>query len=332
MGIKGRQVVVKALLCLAGTLGVVALLFGVSPWPEGPAPQRAERAPEELIEAAMASPLEEAEEGTETAAEPLSPVVEPPAPLIADEVADVMSSRAAADMEGVDAATVDLIEAAVKRFAAAALEKLYGAVRMASAPSVDDAQDETAAPEIAPAAEAAASQAGLASEAVEAARDVPMDVASSAPVDAVASPEPLAGVSAAPAAAEPAGGSSGTAPHGAGQVGLSHPGRPPQTAAGQPEPVPTPHTLSGVMGYRLPLVSRQQLPDQVVSGVLIPAHTTYVILQPGYWELVGLSPPEVEGLQAIADKANTDERTAPSGPSGGRNPFKRPRKKKSDGE
>ena len=51
--------------------------------------------------------------------------------------------------------------------------------------------------------------------------------------------------------------------------------------AGLPRPVRVPGTLRGVMGYRLPLVSRQEVPGQVVSGVLIPAHTTYVILQPG---------------------------------------------------
>lgn len=76
-------------------------------------------------------------------------------------------------------------------------------------------------------------------------------------------------------------------------------------------PVLVPGTLRGVMGYRLPLVSRQQVPAQVVSGVLIPAHTTYVILQPGYWELVGLSPAEVEALRAAA---NADDPVAQSEP------------------
>ena len=80
--------------------------------------------------------------------------------------------------------------------------------------------------------------------------------------------------------------------------------------AGPPHPVPIPGTLRGVMGYRLPLVSRQELPDQVVSGVLIPAHTTYVILQPGHWELVGLSPDEVELLRDAAAKAKTEELSA----------------------
>ena len=63
------------------------------------------------------------------------------------------------------------------------------------------------------------------------------------------------------------------------------------------QPVVVPSTLRGVMGYRMPLVSRQGVPDQVVSGVLIPAHTTFVILKPGYWELVGLEPGEVERLR-----------------------------------
>ena len=57
------------------------------------------------------------------------------------------------------------------------------------------------------------------------------------------------------------------------------------------------------MGYRLPLVSRQEVPDQVVSGVLIPAHTTYVILRPGEWELTGLSAAEIELLRKVAGKA-----------------------------
>ena len=86
-----------------------------------------------------------------------------------------------------------------------------------------------------------------------------------------------------------------------------------------PRPVVVPGTLRGVMGYRLPLVSRQEVPGQVVSGVLIPAHTTYVILQPGHWELVGLSPAEVEALRAAA---NADEPAQPEPPSRGWNPLR----------
>ena len=118
------------------------------------------------------------------------------------------------------------------------------------------------------------------------------------------SPRSLAHSVALPAAeaSGPSGGPSEVAAHGARQAG------PPQSAA-----VLVPGTLRGVMGYRLPLVSRQGLPDQVVSGVLIPAHTTYVIVQPGYWELVGLSPDEVENLRAAAGKTGTDAAAAPTG-------------------
>ena len=73
---------------------------------------------------------------------------------------------------------------------------------------------------------------------------------------------------------------------------------PPEPPAQEVEPVRVPGTLRGVMGYRLPLVSRQEVPDQVVSGVLIPAHTTFVVLRGGEWELVDLKPEELERLRA----------------------------------
>ena len=79
---------------------------------------------------------------------------------------------------------------------------------------------------------------------------------------------------------------------------------PPLVAVERLRPVLVPQTLRGVMGYRLPLVSRQEVPAQVVSGVLIPAHTTYVILKPGHWELIGLTPAE---LEALRDTAKADE-------------------------
>ena len=79
---------------------------------------------------------------------------------------------------------------------------------------------------------------------------------------------------------------------GAGQAGESR-----HSTGLPPHPAVVPGTLRGVMGYRMPLVSRQGVPDQVVSGVLIPAHTTFVILKPGYWELVGLERGEVERLR-----------------------------------
>ena len=99
----------------------------------------------------------------------------------------------------------------------------------------------------------------------------------------------------------------------------------PPAAVYQPGPVVVPGTLRGVMGYRLPLVSRQQVPAQVVSGVLILAHTTYVILRPGHWELVGLSPAEVEALRAAAD---TGESAESEPPSRGWNPLRLFRKNK----
>ena len=101
---------------------------------------------------------------------------------------------------------------------------------------------------------------------------------------------------------------------------------------GQVEPLLAPDTLRGVMGYRLPLISRQELPDQVVSGVLIPAHTTYVILEPGYWELVGLSPDETRAMRAGADKATGGELSADSEPTARSwNPFRLFRTKRPPG-
>ena len=64
--------------------------------------------------------------------------------------------------------------------------------------------------------------------------------------------------------------------------------------------VVVPGTLRGVMGYRLPLISRQEVPDQIVSGVLIPAHTTFVILKEGSWELVDVTPEELERFREAA--------------------------------
>lgn len=80
--------------------------------------------------------------------------------------------------------------------------------------------------------------------------------------------------------------------------------------------VVVPGTLRGVMGYRLPLVSRQEVPDQIVSGVLIPAHTTFVILKEGSWELVDVTPEELEALRGRAaggDAATTEVEPARKG-------------------
>ena len=48
-------------------------------------------------------------------------------------------------------------------------------------------------------------------------------------------------------------------------------------------PVPTPAPSCPVLTYRAPVVAQVRLPDRIVGGVLIPSHTTYVVLQPGVW-------------------------------------------------
>ena len=81
---------------------------------------------------------------------------------------------------------------------------------------------------------------------------------------------------------------------------VSHPSGSPESGLPSRTGVIVPGTLRGVMGYRLPLVSRQEVPDQIVSGVLIPAHTTFVILKAGSWELVDVTPEELEMLREAA--------------------------------
>ena len=88
--------------------------------------------------------------------------------------------------------------------------------------------------------------------------------------------------------------------------------------------------LRGVMGYRMPLISRQAVPDQVVSGVLIPAHTTFVILKPGYWELTGLTPEDVHLLKDVAARAEAEAlapQAAPEPVRRGWNPLRLFRKR-----
>lgn len=88
--------------------------------------------------------------------------------------------------------------------------------------------------------------------------------------------------------------------------------------------------LRGVMGYRMPLISRQAVPDQVVSGVLIPAHTTFVILRPGYWELTGLTPEDVHLLKDAASRAEAEAlapQAAPQPVRRGWNPLRLFRKR-----
>ena len=89
--------------------------------------------------------------------------------------------------------------------------------------------------------------------------------------------------------------------------------RAPEPPAQEVGPVRLPGTLRGVMGYRLPLVSRQEVPDQVVSGVLIPAHTTFVVLRGGEWELVDLKPEELERLRAEQSAVEPEPRPSRRG-------------------
>ena len=100
-------------------------------------------------------------------------------------------------------------------------------------------------------------------------------------------------------ASEPSGEPPQSPAPGAGQAGRPKSGLPPHGVETDRGGVVVPGTLRGVMGYRLPLVSRQEVPDQIVSGVLIPAHTTFVILRQGWWELVGMSDEEIERLREL---------------------------------
>ena len=62
----------------------------------------------------------------------------------------------------------------------------------------------------------------------------------------------------------------------------------------------------GALGYRVPLVVRQRVPAQIRGGVYMPAHETYVVLQPGYWEAQGAAEdpaPEAAGEPAEAPQA-----------------------------
>ena len=61
----------------------------------------------------------------------------------------------------------------------------------------------------------------------------------------------------------------------------------------------------GAMGYRVPLVVRQRVPAQILGGIYMPAHETYVVLQPGYWEALGTTEdPAVVSEPADAPQAS----------------------------
>ena len=61
----------------------------------------------------------------------------------------------------------------------------------------------------------------------------------------------------------------------------------------------------GGLGYRVPLVVKQQVPARIRGGVYMPAHETYVVLRPGYWELEGAA--EDPGAAAFVEPTGEPE-------------------------
>ena len=69
--------------------------------------------------------------------------------------------------------------------------------------------------------------------------------------------------------------------------------------------------LRGSLGYRVPLVVRQDVPDQIKGGVYMPGHTTYVIARQGHWRIeqvggdlaeVDVLPVEVGNAPVVVDE------------------------------
>ena len=269
-------------------------------------------ASEEIVSPApVAQPVEEGGEDQEV-------VGVLPAPLTPDEVAGAMLAPSVPDEEGGDEAAVrDAVAAAVNQFAAAVLERLDeivhasagspDAVVMASAPSVEE--DETLGPAPQQVMEAVAAetavetverQAEPSPEVVEDApyvepavieRDMPAEPSMPADEVAAAATGSPPGAPVAPEVPAPPRGPLETPAHEPDRDAAAAQRPSALAAAGlaelrRPEAVTAPYVPRGVMGYRMPLVSRQELPIQVVSGVVIPAHHTYVILRPGHWELL----------------------------------------------
>ena len=113
----------------------------------------------------------------------------------------------------------------------------------------------------------------------------------------------------------PSGGVPAIAATEAAQAGKAQSGLPPRTG------VIVPGTSRGVMGYRLPLVSRQEVPDQIVSGVLLPAHTTFVIVKQGAWELIDLTAEEVQALREAAARKEREAAAAEADAGGAGRPW-----------
>ena len=304
----------KILLALAGTVGAALVVFVVAPRLQSPPPPPLPASPDEIVQEVMGPPGEnEVEatneanavagvlpEGEETVPPVLGPVAQPveesgadqevvgvlPAPLTPDEVSAMVEPSATDEEREGEAAGGEAVEAAVSQFAEAVLERLDeivhasagspDAVVMASAPSGEEAERETAGPapeQVMEPVPAEVVEDAPPGEPVVIERD--MRVEFSMPAVEVAA----ARLSALPAA------------------GLAEWRR--------PEAVTAPHVPRGVMGYRLPLVSRQELPIQVVSGVVMPAHHAYVILRPGYWELLmegGGTVVPAEPVEAVIDE------------------------------
>ena len=330
---------------LLGTVGVALMVFVVVLWLQAPPPPAS---PDEIIQEVMEPPGENGGEAMdegdavagvlpaseEIVSPALGPVAQPveeggedqevvgvlPAPLTPDEVAGAMLAPSVPDEEGGDEAAVrDAVEAAVNQFAAAVLERLDeivhasagspDAVMMASAPSVEEDEEETPGP--APqqvmepvaaetAVETVERQAEPSPEVVENAppgepvvieRDMPAEPSMPADEVAAAATGSPSGAPVAPEVPAPPRGPLETPAHEPDRVVVAAQRTSVLAAAGlaelrRPEAVTAPYVPRGVMGYRMPLVSRQELPIQVVSGVVMPAHHTYVILRPGHWELL----------------------------------------------
>ena len=175
----------KILLALAGTAAVALVVFVVAPWLQAPAPLVSPVSPDEIIQEVMGPLGENDGEATDEAdavagavpevdeiilpaprsdAEPVEEGGEDqeivgvlPAPLTPDEVASAMLEPSATDEEGGDEVVEgEAVAAAVNQFAEAVLERLEeivhasagspDAVVMASAPSVEEGEGETAGP------------------------------------------------------------------------------------------------------------------------------------------------------------------------------------------
>lgn len=307
-----RKVVSRVLLGVAMTVAVAVVVFVGVPWLTSPAPQPSSLSSDEIVEQVLGT---QAEDGAETVEGMALRVEAPEHPVMGWVGSAAEKPEAQAEMEGqADAGelpaplSADEVAAAMSEF-----------VRVASAPGdefdADDAEsagDVEAPAPVAPEVPAAGEPEVAAGEEPKAA---PVDGAavsgSAAEKPAAAAVEgeavPAETTDDAPAVAEvatPSGGPREPRAHEAGQAGQSQAGLPPL-----PEGVVVPYSLRGVMGYRLPLVSRQEVPDQVVSGVLIPGHTTYVILRQGEWELTGLSAEEIEVLRQAAERAEAEALT-----------------------